>query len=59
MKCECEWNSISLLTVDEIVGCSDVPLKAGQLCLMKNWHIASDSLEKSWFSLDKYPIARH
>ena len=29
MKCECEWNSISLLTVDEIVGCSDVPLKAG------------------------------
>ena len=29
MKCECEWNSISLLTVDEIVGCSDVLLKAG------------------------------
>lgn len=29
MKCECEWNLISLLTVDEIVGCSDVPLKAG------------------------------
>ena len=29
MKCECEWNSISLMTVDEIVGCSDVLLKAG------------------------------
>lgn len=29
MKCECEWNSISLLTVDETVGCSDVLLKAG------------------------------